>query len=577
MSMKCLQTFACIGAVFMGVVSPAMAQRMSPSGPDAPPPAASLDVIGKGLTPGRVVTLATGPKQQLTRTVDNGGTVTFAGLKYGSGKPLTFTLTYALAGQNMTPINNMVVMDVNPYLGVVAVKGNATRAASVIVNVSGEDSKAMVANNQGYFEGSASSLSGLRDGNSNVVASIVNVVDECCPRRFKPMPPVTFSLVSRPVLPAKKADLITGGSVDVALEKTLPIRGYGATVTVDPELINKSWVTGLYKFGNQVNENILSQTATLGGFIDAQNHNAAKLALQQGQARAANVFAPSEQLCRFATLSGGMAASDEKARVNKLNLSRALLQREMSTVNMIGAEGDPAQGRMETFARTFCDAHDNSRALRNLCEKSKDDRRFNRDVDYTRTVEAPSTINLDYTSSNPPSVDQQDIFALAENLFPIKSVNRIYNDPAFSYEGDNFRSLQAIRSVAKNSFVSLLAEKGSGSGGGGTYISSLLQSLGFSKSQADLLVGPNPSYFAQMEAITKRVFQDPNFYMNLIESPENVERQRAAMRAIKLQQQNDFAASVKRREMLLATLLELKLRERAGMLNQRSIAANNPK
>ena len=76
---------------------------------------------------------------------------------------------------------------------------------------------------------------------------------------------------------------------------------------------------------------------------------------------------------------------------------------------------------------------------------------------------------------------------------------------------------------------------------------------------AQRLVGENPSYFAQMEVLTKRIYQDPRFFAELYDKPANVERQRAAMRGINLAQQNDLLGVLHRREMLLSVLLELKL------------------
>ena len=59
---------------------------------------------------------------------------------------------------------------------------------------------------------------------------------------------------------------------------------------------------------------------------------------------------------------------------------------------------------------------------------------------------------------------------------------------------------------------------------------------------------------------TKKIYQSPTFYTNLYDKPANVQRLRAAMKAVKIMQDRDIHAAYLRREMLMSMLLEVKLR-----------------
>jgi hypothetical protein len=88
----------------------------------------------------------------------------------------------------------------------------------------------------------------------------------------------------------------------------------------------------------------------------------------------------------------------------------------------------------------------------------------------------------------------------------------------------------------------------------------VMTQMGLSAAEATRLLGTNPSYFAQMEVLTKKIYQDPAFFADLYDKPANTQRQRGAMKGISLQQQRDLLDVLHRREMLLSALLELKIK-----------------
>jgi hypothetical protein len=166
--------------------------------------------------------------------------------------------------------------------------------------------------------------------------------------------------------------------------------------------------------------------------------------------------------------------------------------------------------------------------------------------------------------------DEENIFALANNLF---AHNLPVNMEKADFEAMTkdstersqekieqlmaYRSLTAKRNVAQNSFAALASMKAEGSNGSTTYLKAIIAELGLDGNGQDSLMGQNPSYNAQMELLTRKLYQSPSFYANLMESNPNVARQQTAMEAIGLMQDRDIYESLRRSEMVLSTLLEM--------------------
>lgn len=533
-----------------------------------------LNVQANGLAPGQTITLATGPKQSLSAKADIQGQAVFRNLKYSPEGNLAFSLAFQVKGQaQQKPVANNLVLNLDPFTGAVNVKGKATRAASIVMNLSSEDSKALIANQTGYFEGTAYSTTGLDTGRIDLLASIVNVEEICCPRSFKPYLPVTIKIQA---VPQKKAalDVVRG---ELTASSMINLR-YASAVSVPSELVERSWLTGIRRIGNRMTEALLSQTSSWGSFLNAQNLLDARRAQQEQAARTAKSFASSEALCRFGSLSQSLGASDSLKDTNGLMLMSMLNNRENGSSNTIYADrgGNAVESRINQLRSNYCNPNESNAALNDLCERNKNnDSQFNKDINYTSSLDVPMTLDVDFTAGGQAGErkDQEAVLALAENLFPPHRLYGDYSSANYVKDSGLYRSLQSMRNVAKSSLVSYVAEKSKGTTGSEDFITALMQSLGVPEAQARTLMGENPSYFAQMEVLTKKLYQDPAFYVNLVDTPANVQRQRAAIRAIKLQQGHDLAETVKRREMLLAILLELKIRERAAIVSNQLITA----
>ena len=125
----------------------------------------------------------------------------------------------------------------------------------------------------------------------------------------------------------------------------------------------------------------------------------------------------------------------------------------------------------------------------------------------------------------------------------------------------DLRSIAAKRSVAQNSFSAIVAERTSGDKEVAPFLKKLVSELDIPDKDVEAILGKNPSYFAQMEVLTKDIYQNPVFYTELYDKSANVLRKSATIRAITLMQERDLYESQLRSEMVLAVMLETMLRE----------------
>ncbi len=361
------------------------------------------------------------------------------------------------------------------------------------------------------------------------------------------------------------------------------IRGYiRAEITQHEQwLIDVFWTQNfeptLSKMTNNINSALMSQAAAVGSFLDAQNNSERIRLMQELNADAAATYMPSEQLCSFASLGQSLAATEEKAKANRLFLMERSQSRQLSQPNMASTNGgyDDLKARMSVMRVRYCDSNDNNAQMKNLCNAT-DDKYLNGDIDYVRTFDSKPTLNIDFMNTNTTfTAEEQNVLSLADNLF----ANDLFSRPAIgNMRGGkelsdarqafmDMRSLVAKRSVAENSFNTLLGmrARGTGIGTGGavtgstSYIASVLKGLGLSDKEALNYLGEAPSYDAQMEVLTKKIYQNPAFYVNLMESPANVQRQYAAMQSFGLMQQRDIFESILRSEMILSLIVELEV------------------
>ena len=346
-------------------------------------------------------------------------------------------------------------------------------------------------------------------------------------------------------------------------------------------LVNNFWKQhfkpALQTMANQINLGMVEQTKQLGTFMQGQSNLERQRILQEATAQTASDYLLSEQLCRYASLSQSLSASDDKARATRIGLMERSLNRQLGQTNTSASMGENSDmiERAKYRASRSCNPAANGGLDKTFCLNGGDSSSMNADIDFTRTFDSKPTLDIDFsTAKTAPTKDEQDILALSDNIFSselfqrpsaddLKGTTKL-NDARLAYM--DMRSLVAKRSVAQNSFNALIAMKARGTGidgnkaaGSTSFMAGVLKELGLDDTEALEYLGKAPSYDAQMEVLTKKVFQSPTFYVNLMDSPTNVDRQYAAMQSFGLMQQRDIFESILRSEMILSLLVELEV------------------
>ncbi len=367
-----------------------------------------------------------------------------------------------------------------------------------------------------------------------------------------------------------------------------------------------SWA--LREMAEELSVVMVMQTEAIGMFFDARAQLKTQRKHQELRARAHKDYHPSEQMCRIGTFMRSIAHTESKAELNKHALNRILMNQYLASTGNSADHGPKESQFAELFsyADYYCDPRDADGAAAGICPRTGGKTvaqrlRFNKDVDYARMIGNRLTIDVDFTdgatlgtANNDLVDDEADIVALAKNLYfpnvfemPEKE---IMNRDVRSHF--NSRSFAAKMNVAHSSFLNIVGMKSSAPVGqpttatasappvpsqiirstppilaedaGWGYMKAMLREFGIvdengsgsTDDEIESVLGVRPSYYAQMEVLTKKIYQHPNFYTNLYDKPANVDRIGASIDAITLMHQRDRFESLLRREMLTSLLIE---------------------
>lgn len=326
----------------------------------------------------------------------------------------------------------------------------------------------------------------------------------------------------------------------------------------------------------QLTTNAMLQVEIIGSLFDAKHQLETQRLFQTLTARAHKDYHPSEELCVVGTAARPLAASERKAdlvstAISKRSVDRQLLSKH--TIEMTDGIATDQRSRLAQFIKRYCNPNDNSGNLDLLCKKGGANNAYkNKDINYTSTIDLPLTLDIDFTD---PGVthDERAVFALTANLIGHESMPNVPADTLITKDGLpaygpsalaylDSRALVAKRSVATNSLAAITALKSNGNPEAKPFIYALIQELSpdrFSAKDIKDLIGENPSYYAQMDVLTKKIYQNPKFYSDLYDKPANVLRKEVAIQATELMQKRDIFRSFLRSEATLAVMLETAL------------------
>lgn len=363
------------------------------------------------------------------------------------------------------------------------------------------------------------------------------------------------------------------------------------------------WLRALAELTNFLSSFGMYQVEIVGTFFDAKSQLETRRLFFELQAEAHKDYHPSDDFCWFGTSSRSLASSDSRARLNMLAMSEHSLGRQLGYRGAAAAQGVQADknSRWQKFVNTYCDPKDNSwegagTGLDLACDRdgfgasvatgALDLGRVNRDVDYTRLIDAPRTLDVDFSAgSTAVTENSEDILAMASNLYghnvPSRALSKKkITTPAAKKLYMDLRSVVAKRNVAESSFNAIVSMKSAGTNGDasatsqpdvGAYMAAIIKDLmptGTPDDEIYAILGENPSYYAQLEVLSKKIYQNPDFIANLYDTPANVKRKSVAMKAIGLMLDRALFESELRQEMILSVMLSSELGRNVSTLNR---------
>lgn len=340
--------------------------------------------------------------------------------------------------------------------------------------------------------------------------------------------------------------------------------------TVDDFFYNY-WLPKLMNMSAQLAAAAVDQMRLVGMLFDAKNLLETDRTVQELQVEANKDYQPSESFCWFGTNIRSLAETQNRGRFVQSSLGEMELSRQLGNYGVGSArDNEDLKSRWMNFRSTYCDPKDNNwygsgSGLDLACGSGgADSKRRNNDIDYTRLIEQPRTLAVDFTKDEAGTLDpaEEDVFALASNLYGHKTPLRRMAGLASKESGAQpfylqLRSVMAKRAVAEASFNAIVGLKAQAEteGDTGRFMAAITRDAGLDPADVREYLGEKPSTYAQLEVLSQRMFQDPDFFVTLYDKPANVKRKKAALNAIELMLDRYLYESELRQEMLLSVLL----------------------
>lgn len=315
----------------------------------------------------------------------------------------------------------------------------------------------------------------------------------------------------------------------------------------------------------------LYQVQVFGQMLDAKDQMETERLMQSMAADAHARYQPDLDMCNIGTAARGLGAAHRNAEYTAFLLSQRSQDRQLGNNNGSGTEGRAGDrtDRVQLLKKRYCDIYENNPKIpppaSSFCGAVENALTVDRDIDYTRVIDTNLTLDADFSDGAVTS-DEQDLIALEDNLFSHEIFDRLGNGVLELRDNQPIyleaRSVIAKRSVAENSFLAIAGMKSAG-GGPSTntapYVAAVFQQMGVNAVESKLLVGTHPSYYALLDVLASRIYQNPEFFVNLYDTPANVARKDVAMQAIDLMLGRDTYKSELRSEADMAVWLELEL------------------
>lgn len=319
------------------------------------------------------------------------------------------------------------------------------------------------------------------------------------------------------------------------------------------------------------------QVEVFGSLLDAKDQMETERLMQQFVAEAHARYQPDVEMCTIGTVARGFAAAYRDAEYTAFTLAQRSQDRQLGSINQSAGAGraDDRIMRTDLFKRKFCNPYQNDNSLNTLCGPkpaspiSTNMPSMDRDVGYTRLIDEPFFLDVDFTvdivtGNQKLTEDEQALIAMENYLFAHNVFDRLGSEvlkiKGFHPIYLDARAVVAKRSVAENSFLAIAGMKASSpSNNMAVLASAIMKQMGVTGPEAFILTGAEPSYYDLLDLIGRRLYQVPEFYIQLYDTPANVARKDVAMQAIDLMLGRDMFKSELRSEADMAIWLELEI------------------
>lgn len=372
----------------------------------------------------------------------------------------------------------------------------------------------------------------------------------------------------------------------------------------------RDWVTNTFflkhflkeamKMTEQLSAVGMQQAFIVGTMFDAKHQLETQRTFQALQAQAQVDYQPSQSFCRFGTAARSLAHSEQRGRLDAQALNDRQMERHLGssadgisgTAGSKNSNGD-LSARWTEFITTYCDPQDNnyrggSTGLVLACGAGGN--RTNHDIDFTRLMEHERTLNVNFANTSinngisqaNHSQDEQDVLAMSSNLYGHRTLARgPDSDHLDNAETAHLylalRAVAAKRNVAENSYNNLVGLRAAGTTNIGSpgkqtrnFLGAVIKELGVADdNEIYQLIGENPSYYAQLEILAKKILQNTDFFTNLYDTPTNIARKSVALKAISMMLDRAIYESEVRQELATSVLLATRLQdEQFKVLNE---------
>ncbi len=346
------------------------------------------------------------------------------------------------------------------------------------------------------------------------------------------------------------------------------------------ELAHKLWTGSMSDMSREVATNRFMTAADTAKIIDASEMQRSMLEKNRLRAKYHHELQPSELVCSIGTVIRPVSATRDGARAASNSIQSTGLNRDLGSVS-VSETGEEAiteskemRARRTQYDERYCSPHEGGiNAMEERCQAEPGSRRKN--MDFSATIDVPMTIAesgyLESESSDDVGSGKTDTDALLTNLVGY-DLSRRASSTGVSEEAEagdpktesrtwqQTRSMSLLRGPARDAIAAIIAEKSEGVEQNGEFIRSAFASIGMGEEEIRDLVGEKPSAYAVGEVISKILYQNPDFYVALGEGINGATAAGVAMLAAQLMEDRNRYEACLRTEMVLAALLEAKLR-----------------